>query len=155
MQAGPGPFHGGSYCQGSPQVSIKLQMIPWKAKRRGQSGREGEYCRHRENGSQDNREWKGSWRSCSDRKKSNTSQLLGSKFHSSPKCLICKQCWAQACVGRQRKKRGREQDREPNDRLIAITCARQRPLSHPAFQWKIRLVGKIRQEKRIKRLKTV
>lgn len=155
MQAGLGPFHGGSYCQGSPQVSIKLQMIPWKAERRGQRGRGSEYRKHRANGSQDNREWKGGWRSCSDRKKSNTSQLLGSKFHSSPKCLICKQCWAQACVERQRKKIEREQGREPNDRLIAITCARQRLLSLPAFQGKIRRVGKIRQKKRIKGLKTV
>ncbi len=52
------------------------------------------------------------------------------------------------------KKRGGGKS-EPNDRLIAITCARQQLLSYPAFQGKIRRVGKIRQKKRIKGLKAV
>lgn len=91
------------------------------------------------------REWKGSWRSCSDRKKSNTSQLLASKFHSSPKCLICKQCWAQACV--QTEEIEKEQKRDSNDRLMAITCAHQQLLSVPALEGKIRRVGKVRQQK--------
>lgn len=86
-------------------------------------------------------EKKGGWRSCYDRKKSNTSQLLESKFHSSPKCLICKQCWAQTCVeGPEKIEWGR--GREPNDRPIAITCGRQQFHWVAAFQGKIRQAGK-------------
>lgn len=49
----------------------------------------------------------------------------------------------------------KEQKRESNDRLMAITCARQQLLSVPAFEGKIRRVGKVRQEKGPEEVKTV
>lgn len=41
----------------------------------------------------------------------------------------------------------KEQKRESNDRLMAITCARQQLHSIPALEGKIRRVGKVRQQK--------
>lgn len=139
MRPRPRAFHGGGYCQGSPQVSIKLQMILWKAKR----GRERDGLRMVAGMKKQVKRQRRAARTVKNpiHHGTHSSPLLSVLFVSKTKL---------DAVGWERKsERDRKREEEPpesNDRLIAITLVRQQWLPIGTFLRKISRLRKIRSE---------